>query len=296
MQEPLLRTNLKGRKVKRGKVRDIYDMDDGLLIVATDRISAFDCVMPNGIPGKGKILTQISLFWFDRMKELVENHLISSDARDLKDLPEDERELVRDRFMLVRKAEVIPVECVVRGYLAGSGWKSYRETGQVCGIALPEGLKQASRLPEPIFTPATKAASGHDENISLERMAEIAGRERADYLVSKSIEIYKKAADYALKRGIIISDTKFEWGVADGKVILIDELLTPDSSRFWPLDSYREGTNPPSFDKQFVRDYLERCDWNKEPPAPELPEEIVGKTRQKYMEAYQKLAGGALNL
>jgi len=295
--ETLLETNLAGKEVRRGKVRDIYDLGDKLLIVATDRISAFDCVMPNGIPGKGKILTQISLFWFDLMKDVAENHLISADARDLAELSPPERELVKDRFMLVKKARVIPVECVVRGYLAGSGWKSYQASGEVCGIKLPEGLRQASKLPEPVFTPATKADSGHDENISFEQMAEIAGRKTADYLVSRSIEIYKRASEYARsKAGIIISDTKFEWGMAGGEIILIDELLTPDSSRFWPLDEYREGINPPSFDKQFVRDYLESCGWNKEPPAPKLPEEIVQRTREKYLEAFRRLTGKELKL
>jgi len=295
--ETLLETNLAGKEVRRGKVRDIYDLGDKLLIVATDRISAFDCVMPNGIPGKGKILTQISLFWFDLMKDVAENHLISADARDLAELSPPERELVKDRFMLVKKARVIPVECVVRGYLAGSGWKSYQASGEVCGIKLPEGLRQASKLPEPVFTPATKAESGHDENISFEQMAEIAGRKTADYLVSRSIEIYKRASEYARsKAGIIISDTKFEWGMAGGEIILIDELLTPDSSRFWPLDEYREGINPPSFDKQFVRDYLESCGWNKEPPAPKLPEEIVQRTREKYLEAFRRLTGKELKL
>ena len=287
----LLSTNLENRKVRRGKVRDIYDLADMLLIVATDRISAFDCVMPNGIPNKGKILTQISLFWFDFMKDIVENHLISSDVNDLKDFSRDEKELLRDRFMLVKKAQVIPIECVVRGYLAGSGWASYKSRCEACGIKLPKGLKQASKLPEPIFTPATKAGSGHDENITIKEMSSIVGKSVTDYLISKSIEIYKKAAAYSLKKGIIISDTKFEWGTNDGKIILIDELLTPDSSRFWPLDTYKAGSSPVSFDKQFVRDYLESCDWDKEPPAPELPEDIVRKTQEKYLEAYRRLTG-----
>ena len=294
--EALLETNLKGREVKRGKVRDIYDLGETLLIVASDRISAFDSVMQNGIPGKGKILTAISFFWFDLMKDITKNHLISSDEGDLTDLSPDERKLVAGRFMLVKKADVIPIECVVRGYLAGSGWKSYSEAGEVCGVKLPPGLKQASKLPEPIFTPATKAESGHDINISLEEMASRIGREKADILTSRSIGIYNKACEYALAKGIIISDTKFEWGMADGEIILIDELLTPDSSRFWPLDTYNVGSSPPSFDKQFVRDYLESCGWDKNPPAPALPEDIVLKTQEKYLEACRRLTGKDVSL
>jgi len=294
--EAILETNLSGLKVRRGKVRDIYDLGEALLIVASDRISAFDSVMQNGIPGKGKILTAISLFWFDFMKDITKNHLISSDERDLTDLSPEEKKLLAGRFMLVKKAEVIPIECVVRGYLAGSGWKSYSESGEVCGVKLPPGLKQASKLPEPIFTPATKAESGHDINISLEEMASRVGRQTADILTARSIEIYKKACEYALGKGIIISDTKFEWGLADGEIILIDELLTPDSSRFWPLDTYSVGSSPPSFDKQFVRDYLESCGWDKNPPAPALPEDIVTKTQEKYLEACRRLTGKDISL
>jgi len=294
--EAILETNLSGLKVRRGKVRDIYDLGEALLIVASDRISAFDSVMQNGIPAKGKILTAISLFWFDFMKDVTKNHLISSDERDLTDLSPEEKKLLAGRFMLVKKAEVIPIECVVRGYLAGSGWKSYSESGEVCGVKLPPGLKQASKLPEPIFTPATKAESGHDINISLEEMASRVGRQTADILTARSIEIYKKACEYALGKGIIISDTKFEWGLADGEIILIDELLTPDSSRFWPLDTYSVGSSPPSFDKQFVRDYLESCGWDKNPPAPALPEDIVTKTQEKYLEACRRLTGKDISL
>jgi len=294
MKQALLRTDLRKFPLRRGKVRDIYDLGGNLLIVATDRISAFDVVMPNGIPGKGIILNSLSEFWFEKMGSVAPSHLISTNVKDFDVLSPEERALLRGRAMLVKKAEPIPVECVVRGYLAGSGWKSYRENRTVCGIKLPEGLKEASRLPEPIFTPATKAASGHDENITFGDVISLVGRDTAQFIADKSIQIYKEASDYALDCGIIISDTKFEWGYADGQIILIDELLTPDSSRFWPADTYREGTSPISFDKQFVRDYLESVGWKKTPPAPTLPDEIVMKTREKYIEAFRRLTRSEL--
>ncbi len=291
MREALLRTDFRGFALRRGKVRDIYDLGENLLIVATDRISAFDVVMPNGIPDKGVILNSLSEFWFRRTAHITASHLISTDVEDFEALSPEGRNLVRGRAMLVKKAEPIPVECVVRGYLAGSGWKSYRENGTLWGIELPPNLRQASRLPEPLFTPATKAASGHDENITFKDVVNLAGKDVARFIADKSMQIYKEASDYARSCGIIISDTKFEWGFCKGEIILIDELLTPDSSRFWPADSYKEGTSPVSFDKQFARDYLENIGWNKQPPAPTLPEEIVRKTREKYVEAYRRLVG-----
>ena len=285
----VLETSLAGLPVRRGKVRDIYDLGDQLLLVSTDRISAFDWVLPSGIPDKGRLLTQIAAFWFDLLKE--PNHLISTDVEKM-DLPgEIDYRALAGRSSLVRKTEVVPIECVVRGYLAGSGWKEYQSGGTVCGIELPGGLAESVRLPEPIFTPATKAETGHDENISFERTVEIIGRETAEELRRRSLEIFRRGAQYALKRGIIIADTKFEFGRVDEELILIDEVLTPDSSRFWPAEGYQPGRSQPSFDKQFVRDWLSSTDWDKNSPPPALPEEVVVKTREKYVEAYERLTG-----
>ncbi len=287
----LLTTSVSDAPKRSGKVRDIYDLGEHLLIVATDRISAYDVVMPNGIPDKGRILTQISLFWFEMLEQITPNHIVSG---ALKDLPEDCRsEELDGRFMLCRKCEVVPIECIVRGYLAGSGWREYKDNQTVCGIPLPEKLKQGSELPEPIFTPSTKAEQGmHDENISFERACEVVGVETMTALRDKSIAIYSKAREYAAERGILLADTKFEWGRdADGELILIDEVLTPDSSRFWPADTYKPGKSQPSFDKQFVRDYLDKIKFDRQPPAPPLPAEIIQKTRAKYIEAYTRLTG-----
>ncbi|HWX18324.1 MAG TPA: phosphoribosylaminoimidazolesuccinocarboxamide synthase [Candidatus Binatia bacterium] len=295
MNSTVLELNLPGfKKLKSGKVREIFELGDRLLFVATDRISAFDCIMPNGIPRKGEVLTQISYFWFAQTEAFQPNHLISHAPDALPgNLQPFAAQLAR-RSMIVKKAQPLAIECVVRGYLAGSGWKEYRERQTVCGVKLPAGLKESSELPEPIFTPATKAETGHDENISFEEAARIAGAEIAERARAASLKIYNFARDYARKRGIIIADTKFEFGLLDGKLILIDEVLTPDSSRFWPADQYQPGKGQPSFDKQFVRDYLETLDWNKTPPAPELPPEVVAKTQAKYLEAYQRLTGKEL--
>jgi phosphoribosylaminoimidazole-succinocarboxamide synthase len=285
----VLETSLAGLPVRRGKVRDVYDLGDQLLLVSTDRISAFDWVLPTGIPDKGRLLTQIAAFWFDLLKE--PNHLISVDVQKM-DLPaEIDHQALAGRSSLVRKAEVVPIECVVRGYLAGSGWKEYQAQGTVCGIPLQAGLTESHRLAEPIFTPATKAQTGHDENISFQRTVEIVGRETAEQLRRRSIEIFCRGAEYALKRGIIIADTKFEFGRIDDELILIDEVLTPDSSRFWPADGYQPGRSQPSFDKQFVRDWLITTDWDKNSPPPGLPDQVVAKTREKYVEAYERLTG-----
>ena len=279
----------------RGKVRDIYDLGDRLLIVATDRISAFDVVMPNPIPDKGRVLTQLSKFWFNLTKEIVPNHLISAEVKDYPEECRPYQEMLRDRSMFVVKTDVLPIECVVRGYLSGSGWEEYKKTGEVCSIALPKGLVESSKLEEPIFTPATKAEMGlHDENITFEKVEKIVGKDLAKRLKSLSLAVYKKARDFAEGRGIIIADTKMEFGIKNGKLLLIDELLTPDSSRFWPKDDYRPGGSQKSFDKQFLRDYLLSIKWDKNPPAPQLPEEIVQKTREKYLEAYEKLVGRRL--
>ncbi len=279
----------------RGKVRDIYDLGDELLIVATDRISAFDVVMPNPIPDKGRILTQLSKFWFDLTKDILPNHLISTEVEDYPEVCQPYQEILRNRSMLVVKAEVIPVECVVRGYLSGSGWEEYQRNGEVCGIPLPKGLVESSKLERPIFTPATKAEAGlHDENITFERVEEMVGKDLARRLKTLSIAIYEKARDFAEARGILIADTKMEFGIREGRLLLIDELLTPDSSRFWPKDEYRPGGSQKSFDKQFLRDYLLSLRWNKTPPAPELPEEVIQKTREKYLEAYERLVGRPL--
>jgi len=279
----------------RGKVRDIYDLGDRLLIVATDRISAFDVVMPNPIPDKGRVLTQLSKFWFDLTKKIVPNHVISTEVDDFPEECRVYREMMRNRSMLVVKTEPLPIECVVRGYLSGSGWEEYKTTGEVCGISLPRGLVESSKLEEPIFTPATKAEIGlHDENITFERVEKVAGKELAQRLKSISLVVYKMARDFADQRGILIADTKMEFGIKDGKLLLIDELLTPDSSRFWSKDDYRPGGSQKSFDKQFLRDYLLSIRWNKTPPAPQLPEEIVQKTREKYLDAYKRLVGRPL--
>jgi phosphoribosylaminoimidazole-succinocarboxamide synthase len=289
-------TELKSLKLKgRGKVRDIYDLEDRLLIVATDRVSAFDVVMPNPIPDKGRVLTQLSKFWFNLTQEIVPNHVISTEADDFPKECQPYQGILRGRSMLVRKTDPLPVECVVRGYLSGSGWEEYKKTGEVCGIPLPRGLLESAKLEEPIFTPATKAEMGlHDENITFEKMEKIVGRERAKRLKSFSLTIYKKARDFSEQRGILIADTKMEFGIKDGKLLLIDELLTPDSSRFWPKDDYRPGGSQKSFDKQFLRDYLLSLKWDKSPPAPELPKEIIQKTREKYLEAYQRIVGKPL--
>ncbi|MGO8690300.1 MAG: phosphoribosylaminoimidazolesuccinocarboxamide synthase [Thermoguttaceae bacterium] len=285
----VLETSLPGVPVRRGKVRDIYDLGEQLLLVSTDRLSAFDWVLPSGVPDKGRVLTQIAAFWFGQLGE--PNHLITTDV-DRMDLPPGaDRSLLAGRSTLCRKTEVVPIECVVRGYLAGSGWQEYRQSGTVCGIRLPEGLTESARLDDPIFTPATKAASGHDENISFPRMAELVGRALAEELRRRSLDIFRRGADYARRRGILIADTKFEWGIVDGSVLLIDEVLTPDSSRFWPADQYAPGRGQPSFDKQFVRDWLSASGWDKNSPPPALPEEIVAKTRAKYVEAFERLTG-----
>ncbi len=288
----LLKTDIPYLKLhNKGKVREIFEIDDNLLLVATDRISAFDYILPNGIPHKGKVLTLMSEFWFKLTRELTENHLITTSIDEIDKITNEDKDLLRGRSMLVKKVEVIPIECIVRGYLAGSGWKEYKEHGTVCQIKLPDNLKESDKLPEPIFTPSTKAESGHDENISFDEAIKITGRELANELRQKSIEIYKKASEYALTKGIIISDTKFEWGKYEDKIILIDEVLTPDSSRFWPQESYSPGKSQPSFDKQFVRDYLEKSGWDKQSPPPTLPEDVIQITSKKYIEAFTKLTG-----
>src|SRR5262245_15044397 len=304
---PLLQSHVPGVPCRRGKVRDVYDLGDRLVIVATDRISAFDWVLPTGIPDKGRVLTALTVFWLDRLG--VPNHLLDTDPAAMGPAFAAHKQTLAGRSMLVRKTEVVLVECVVRGYLAGSGWKEYRRDGTVCGLKLPPGLQESQQLPEPIFTPATKEESGHDLNIPFERMAEIAGRNVAEELRRRSLDVYRRGADYARPRGILIADTKFEWGQlppltptplppgergrgeGGGELILIDEVLTPDSSRFWPLDQYRPGGSPPSFDKQFVRDWLETTAWDKNSSPPELPAEVVEKTRLKYLEAYERLTG-----
>ncbi len=288
-REAFVQSNIPGVPVRRGKVRDIYDFGDRLLLVATDRISAFDWVLPNGIPDKGRVLTQLSLMWFDRLD--VPNHFLTTDL-DTLPLPDGvDREPLEGRSMVVRKAEVVPIECVVRGYLSGSGWKEYRQNGQVCGIRLPEGLRESEKLPEPIFTPATKETEGHDVNISFERMCELVGEAVAEQLREMSLKIYTAAAEYAASKGVIIADTKFEFGRCGDQLILVDEVLTPDSSRFWPADQYEPGRPQPSFDKQFVRDWLETTGWDKASSPPELPEDVIQKTREKYIEAYKLLVG-----
>ena len=289
----LLKSEVPGVPCRRGKVRDVYDKSDRLVLVATDRISAFDWVLPTGIPDKGRVLTALTLFWLDFLK--VPNHLISTDVNAMGPAFAARKDELEGRSCLVKKASVVPIECVVRGYLAGSGWKEYQATGSVCGVALPAGLRQADKLPRPIFTPATKEESGHDQNISFEEMVAVTGRETAEELRRRSIDVYRRAADYARDRGLIIADTKFEWGrLPGGELILIDEVLTPDSSRFWPGDDYRPGQGQPSFDKQFVRDWLESTTWDKNSPPPELPADVVEKTRAKYLEAVERLTGSGL--
>jgi phosphoribosylaminoimidazole-succinocarboxamide synthase len=292
MNEPLLQLDLPGiKKLKSGKVREVFDLGDRLLFVATDRISAFDCIMPNGIPRKGEVLTRISHFWFAQTASFQPNHLLAGPDDPLPAALQPFAEVLAGRSMFVKKANPLAIECVVRGYLAGSGWKEYQRTRTVCGIKLPPGLVECSELPEPIFTPATKAETGHDENISFAQAEKITGPEIAAQARAASLRIYNFARDHARKRGIIIADTKFEFGIFGGKLLLIDEALTPDSSRFWPAAGYQPGRSQPSFDKQFVRDHLETLDWNKTPPAPALPEYVVAGTQAKYLEAYRLLTG-----
>lgn len=296
VNEPVLTLELPGiPKLKSGKVREIFDLGDSFLFVATDRISAFDCVMPNGIPRKGEVLTQLSHFWFDQVANIVPNHRLAKGSDPLPANLKPFEAKIGKRSMVVKKAKPLAIECVVRGYLAGSGWKEYKKSRTVCGVQLPEGLQDSSELPQPIFTPSTKAETGHDENIDFATASKIVGREIAERVRDISINIYSFAREYARKRGIIIADTKFEFGtLPDGTLILIDEVLTPDSSRFWPADQYAPGKSQPSFDKQFVRDYLETLDWDKNPPAPALPPEVVQKTTAKYVEAYEKITGRKL--
>jgi phosphoribosylaminoimidazole-succinocarboxamide synthase len=293
--EPILQLDLPGiKKLRSGKVRDIFDLGDALLLVASDRISAFDVIMPNGIPRKGEVLTQISHFWFEKFAGLVPNHLLAKASDPLpKNLQPFAGQLAR-RSMIVKKARPLAIECIVRGYLSGSGWKEYKQSQTVCGIQLPAGLTESAELPEPIFTPSTKAEAGHDENISFAQAQKIVGDELATQARDLSLKIYRAGRDYARQRGIIIADTKFEFGLSDGRLILIDEVMTPDSSRFWPADQYQPGRGQPSFDKQFVRNYLETLDWNKTPPGPVLPPEVVAKTSAKYLEAYERLTGRKL--
>jgi phosphoribosylaminoimidazole-succinocarboxamide synthase len=286
----LLQSDVPGIPCRRGKVRDVYDLGDRLVLVATDRISAFDWVLPTGIPDKGRALTELTLFWLDWLG--VPNHLLGTDLAAMGPVFSSRADQLRGRSCLVKKARVVPVECVVRGYLAGSGWKDYQATGGVCGIALPPGLAQAQELPQPIFTPATKEEHGHDQNISFERTEDLVGADLAGELRRLSLDVYNRARKYAAGRGIILADTKFEWGqLDDGQIILVDEVLTPDSSRFWPADSYRVGSSPPSFDKQFVRDWLETTSWDKNSPPPALPGDVVERTRARYVEAYERLTG-----
>ncbi len=289
----LLHSDVPGYPCRRGKVRDVYDLGDRLVIIATDRISAFDWVLPTAIPDKGRILTALTLFWLNYLD--VPNHLLSTDLADMGPAFAERAADLAGRACLVRKASVVPIECVVRGYLAGSGWKEYQRYGTVCGIALPPGLTQSARLPEAIFTPATKEESGHDQNISFEEMSDLIGRDLALSLRQRSLDIYQRASEHAHSCGLILADTKFEWGMLpDGEVLLIDEVLTPDSSRFWPADQYHEGASPPSFDKQFVRDWLETTGWDKNSPPPPLPPEVVERTAAKYREAYERLTGQSL--
>jgi phosphoribosylaminoimidazole-succinocarboxamide synthase len=286
-QSVVMQTSLDAYPVRRGKVRDIYDLGDQLLLVSTDRISAFDWVLPTGIPDKGRVLTQFSAFWFDWLKE--SNHMLTCDVSAM-DLPDEvDREPLDGRTMLVKKTEVVPIECVVRGYLSGSGWKEYQQSGSVCGIPLRNELVESDQLEEPIFTPATKEETGHDINISFEQMVEIVGTDVSEELRERSISIYQRGAEFAAERGVIIADTKFEWGMVDDELILIDEVLTPDSSRFWPADKYEPGKGQPSYDKQFVRDWLTEFGWDKNSEPPALPEEVVSKTREKYIEAFEQL-------
>ncbi len=295
-EDTLLKSDLEGLKlVKRGKVRDVYEVEDKLLIVATDRMSAFDVVMDDPIPDKGKILTGISVFWFNQLESVVENHIISTESTEYPEACQPYQEQLKGRSMLVKKATPLLVECIIRGYLSGSGWAEYQSKGEICGIPLPQGLVESEKLPEPIFTPSTKAEQGlHDENISFERVIEILGKETADKIKDLSLRIYEFGRDLAAQKGIIIADTKFEFGFVGDRLILIDEVLTPDSSRFWPTDTYSAGGPQKSFDKQFLRDYLNSLDWPKEPPPPRLPQDIIEKTREKYLEALERLTGHGL--
>jgi phosphoribosylaminoimidazole-succinocarboxamide synthase len=293
---PVIReTNLPGVELlARGKVRDIYALADRLLIVASDRLSAFDYVLPTGIPDKGRVLTQLTLFWLDFLRDVVPTHLLTADVDEYPDPLPRYRDQLEGRSMLVKRARIVPIECVARGYLSGSGWKDYLRTGGVCGIPLPPGLRESDKLPEPVFTPATKAQTGHDENIPFEEAASVAGAELTAKLRDLTLDIYRRAADYAAGRGIIIADTKFEFGLLDGELILADEVLTPDSSRFWPVETYQPGGPQPSYDKQYVRDYLESIRWDKQPPAPPLPPEVALRTSEKYKDAYRALTGREL--
>jgi phosphoribosylaminoimidazole-succinocarboxamide synthase len=295
MEDAVFESSIPGLpEPRRGKVRDVYDLGDAILLLASDRISAFDVVFPTPIPDKGRVLTALTLFWLDLLRDVVPNHLISTSMARLNLSPEMEKQ-VAGRALLVKKAKVVPFECIVRGYIIGSGWKEYSQSGTVCGIALPAGLKLADKLPEPIFTPSTKAEVGHDENVPFQRMADGIGAELAGKIRDTALALYRKAAAYALEKGIIIADTKFEFGIHEGELILIDEVLTPDSSRFWPRDEWAAGRNPPSFDKQYLRDWLENdCRWDKKPPAPALPDPVVAATRQRYLEAVRALTGKAL--
>jgi len=289
---PVMSVELPGlKKISQGKVRDIFEFGEHLLIVTSDRISAFDRVLPNGIPTKGMVLNQISLFWFDHLREVVPGHVISGRVDDMPAELQAHRDVLHGRSMLVHRAQVLPVECIVRGYLAGSGWKEYRQAGTVCGIRLPEGLQESSPLPEPIFTPSTKAEEGHDENITFERMCEIIDPALARQVRDISLDLYGRATEFARRKGIIIADTKFEFGMVDGRLTLVDEVLSPDSSRFWPAAEYAPGRSQPSFDKQFVRDALNGMGWDHQPPAPPLPDEIIRRTAEKYLEAFQRLTG-----
>lgn len=283
-------------KFKSGKVREVYDLGDQYLFIASDRISAFDVIMPDGIPNKGQVLNMISKFWFERTEDVVKNHMISTDVNDFPEILQPHRELLKGRSMLVKKAELLPVECIVRGYLIGSGWKEYQKSGTIGGMPLRPGYEMAGKIDEPIFTPSTKADEGHDENISIDQMKEIVGDDLGQRLMDISLHLYKTAADFALTKGIIMADTKFEFGMIGDELILIDEVLTPDSSRFWPAADYAPGSSPLSFDKQFVRDYLETLDWDKTPPGPSLPTEIIEKSREKYLEAYSLLTGEELSV
>lgn len=289
--QAMLSSSLPLKLFRKGKVRDVYDLEDRLLFIATDRVSAYDVVMPNGIPDKGRVLTQLSNFWFRKLEGIAKHHLLETDVSKIPQIPKERREEFRGRAVTVRKVQVFPVECVVRGYITGSGWSEYRKGGAVCGVALPAGLKEADRLPEPIFTPATKAETGHDENISFDRMVTIVGRKVADALKDLSIKLYNEAHAYALTKGIILADTKFEWGWHDGAPMIVDEALTPDSSRYWPKESWVPGKNPPSYDKQYLRDWLTASGWNKEPPAPPLPDDVITRVREKYLQAYKVLTG-----
>ncbi len=296
----LLKTELPGvEPFARGKVRDLYTLGDRLLIVASDRISAFDVVLPSGIPDKGRVLTQLSVFWFEFLRDLVPTHFLTATVDEFPQAARRHRAQLEGRAMLVRRAQVVPIECVVRGYLAGSGWKEYRQTGCICGVRLPAGLRESEQLPEPIFTPATKATSGHDQNISFDQMEQQVGGALAEELRALSLGIFRKAADYARSRGLLLADTKFEFGHEVGskgsqRLLLVDEVLTPDSSRFWAADEYQPGRSQPPFDKQLVRDYLEKTGWNKQPPAPSLPSDIIEATRERYREAYRRLTGREL--